>query len=387
MSKPYRAGAIGRTGGGDYGHFMEMPYRDLPNVTMVAVADADPAGLQAAQQRTGAAHTYLDYREMLAQEALDVVSVCPRWCDCHPEMVIACAEAGVKAIFCEKPFASTLAEADAMLAACDRHGVRLAVAQRRAGAYEQHTKHLIEQGVIGQVQMVRRHGQADHRVGAMDLAILGTHILDDMRFLAGADVAWAYGHVTQDGREVTVEDIREGDEGVGLIAGNGLFGYYAFENGVIGYCDSSPADPSDTRLAHGWLGLEVHGTEGILALRSTPLAELYLYPYRLWLPGSREGQWQRIVLDDWDNHPDGSPCSVNEILHLSNVLIVRELLEAIEDERDVTPRVCSGRDARAALEMIMAIHESQRLKTRVSFPLTNRHNPYATWIATQAAQS
>ena len=38
-----------------------------------------------------------------------------------------------------------------------------------------------------------------------------------------------------------------------------------------------------------------------------------------------------------------------------------------------------GQDARAALEMIMAVHESQRLQTRVSFPLQNRDNPYEVW--------
>ena len=380
MTRRFRAAIIGDTGRGDYGHFLELAYQGLPNVDVVAVADTDPVGVERARQRIGAARAYLDYREMLARESLDLVSVCPRWVNNHAEMVLVCAEAGVKGIFCEKPFAATLAEADTMLAACDRSGVRLAVAQRRAGAYEQHAKKLIEQGAIGQVQMIRRHGKADHRAGAMDMAILGIHILDNMRFLAGADVAWAYGHVTQDGCDVTLDDIRSGDEGVGLVAGNGLFAYYAFQNGVIGYCDSSQGDATDKRLEYGWLGLEVHGTEGILALRSTPLGELYLYPHRLWLPGQREGQWQRITLDDWDTHSDGRPRSVNEILQLSNRMIAQELVQAIEEERDLSTSVCSGQDARAALEMMMAIHESHRLKTRVDFPLANRENPYETWL-------
>ena len=58
-------------------------------------------------------------------------------------------------------------------------------------------------------------------------------------------------------------------------------------------------------------------------------------------------------------------------------MIVKELLQAIEEDRDVVS-VSSGADARAALEMIMSVHESQRLKTRVSFPLKNRENPYQT---------
>ena len=49
----------------------------------------------------------------------------------------------------------------------------------------------------------------------------------------------------------------------------------------------------------------------------------------------------------------------------SNLIIVRELIQAIEEDRPV--RACSnGEDGRAALEMIMAVHESQRLGTRVS---------------------
>ena len=56
-------------------------------------------------------------------------------------------------------------------------------------------------------------------------------------------------------------------------------------------------------------------------------------------------------------------------------MIVEELLQAIAEDRDLVT-YSSGRDARAALEMIMAVHESQRVKGRVQFPLTNRNNPY-----------
>ena len=131
---------------------------------------------------------------------------------------------GVKGILCEKPFARTLAEADAMMDACDRNGVKVAVAHRRASAYEQHAKKLVDEGAIGESQVLRGHGKADRRAGAMDLMVLGTHMMDSMRYVAGADVAWAHGHVTQDGRAVTPADIREGDEGVGLLAGNGVEG-------------------------------------------------------------------------------------------------------------------------------------------------------------------
>lgn len=383
MKTTYRAGAIGRTGRGDYGHGLDVAFQIPPNtidglseVQFISIADSDPEGLQAAGERMGVEKRYLDYRVMLEKENLDLVSVGPRWIDCHAEMVIACANAGVKGILCEKPFARTLAEADTMMEACNRNGVKVAVAHRRACAYEQHAKKLVDEGAIGEVQVLRGHGKADHRAGAMDLMVLGTHMLDSIRYFAGANVAWAHGHVTQDGKEVTLADIREGDEAVGLLAGNGLAAYYVFENGITAHYESHRGKPSGNHTSSRWFGFEVHGTEGIISLRNSPSGEMYLYPHGLWIPG--EAEWERILLDEWEKHPDGTPRSGQEQMHLSNQMIVKELIQAIEEDRDVVA-VSSGADAHAALEMIMAVHESQRLKTRVSFPLKNRENPYEVW--------
>ena len=55
-------------------------------------------------------------------------------------------------------------------------------------------------------------------------------------------------------------------------------------------------------------------------------------------------------------------------------MIVNELLAAIDEDRDIR-EVSSSADSRATLEMIMAVHESNRLGTRVAFPLANRDNP------------
>ncbi len=378
MPATYRAGIIGHTGRGNYGHHLDTAFQGLPNVKVAAVADPDEEGRAAAVQRTGASHHFANYRDMLSQMELDLVCVCPRWVDQHADMVIACAEAGVRGIFCEKPFARTLAEADAMLAACERHNTRIAVAHRRANPYELHAKKLIDDGLIGDVQMIRRHGKADHRAGAMDLIVLGTHLLDDVRFFADSEVVWAHAHVTQDGRELSLADINEGDEGVGLIAGNGLAAYFVFQNGVTAHFDSYRSDETDSREQVNWLGLEIHGSSGILSLRIAPLGELYHYPYRLWLPGDRDGSWERITLPDWDLNPDGQPRSVSEKFQLNNRIFVEKLIRAIEDDRPVTA-VTSGHDARAVHEMIMAIHESQRLRARVYFPLENRENPYDVW--------
>lgn len=378
MPHKYRAGAIGRTGGGNFGHQLDVAYQGLPDVEFVALADPDQAGREAAAKRTGATGLYADYHEMLQKEHLDIVSVSPRWPNERREMVIACAEAGVKGIYCEKPMAATLADADAMLAACDRHGVRMAVAHRRACAYEQHAKQLVEQGVIGDIQVMRAHGKADHRAGSLDFMILGTHMLDSMRYFAGSDVAWVHGHITQDGREITPQDVHQGDEAVGLLAGNGVAAYFAFKNGITAHYESYRGSRPGERSPSRWFGFEVYGTKGAISLRNSPIGEMYLYPYGLWLPDEADGRWERIVLQDWEKDATGRQRTDQELTHMSNQMIVRELIQAIEADRDVVAS-SSGRDARAVLEMIMAAHESQIRGARAYLPLENRGNPYATW--------
>ena len=48
MGKNLRAGIIGHTGRGDYGHHLDVSYQWVPDVDVVAVADPDPEGLEAA---------------------------------------------------------------------------------------------------------------------------------------------------------------------------------------------------------------------------------------------------------------------------------------------------------------------------------------------------
>src|SRR5205823_719467 len=129
MPRQYRVAVIGRTGRGNYGHGLDVVWRQFDNVQIVAVADENEPGRLAAQQRLGATHAYADYRTMLRQESPHIVSVADRHLDQHHDMVIACAEAGAS-IFLEKPLCRDLSEADAMVTACERHHVKLAIAHQ-----------------------------------------------------------------------------------------------------------------------------------------------------------------------------------------------------------------------------------------------------------------
>src|SRR5688500_16676650 len=93
------------------------------DVALICVADMDAARADDIAGRFGASKTASDYRELLADDAVDAVSVClPD--HMHHDVVVAAAEAG-KHILCEKPLSLTVDEADAMLSACERNGVQL----------------------------------------------------------------------------------------------------------------------------------------------------------------------------------------------------------------------------------------------------------------------
>lgn len=92
-------------------------------VRLVSVADQDEVRAGELAQRFGASTRTPDYRELLADDTIDAVSIClPD--HLHHEVAIAAADAG-KHILCEKPLSLTLEQADGMLEACERNGVQL----------------------------------------------------------------------------------------------------------------------------------------------------------------------------------------------------------------------------------------------------------------------
>ena len=227
----YRAGVIGHSGRGNYGHSLDTVYLGMEEIELVAVADADADGLTEAGERlgVGTAGCYSDYRRMLEQEELDIVSVAPRWLDQKCDMVIAAAASGVRGIFCEKPFARTAAEADAMIEACDRATALRSPSPTKAEstAISHKMKEMIADGVIGEIKEAHSAGKQDHRGGGQDLMVLGTHSLDMLCFLFGHP-SWVQAYIRQDGHDAGPDDARQGDEEIGPIVGGPPAGYLRF---------------------------------------------------------------------------------------------------------------------------------------------------------------
>jgi predicted dehydrogenase len=119
-----------------------------------------------------------DYQEALRDPQVDAVDIClPH--DLHEPVALAAAQAG-KHILCEKPVAATLEEADRMIAACEKAGVVLMVAENETfSPLVLKVRQLLDQGVIGKPALFLMTRQC----------YLTRSFLDDRRWFLNAKAA------------------------------------------------------------------------------------------------------------------------------------------------------------------------------------------------------
>lgn len=317
--KIYRAGIIG-CGGMARAH--ANAYRDLPETELVAGADISEAALQKFGEEYGVAALYADYREMLANENLDIVDVCT-WPHLHPEPTIAAAEAGVKGIICEKPMALSLAEADAMIAAADKAGVKLAIGhQLRCWGRITKARKILSAGEIGEPYAF--YGICD----SGDLLSNATHTVDVLRLLANdAPIQWVIGQIDASSKiQRYAHDVEDF-----------AIGYWMHQGGARGFIEVGKYS------SKGYHHIHVHGTEGQIEIGAPEGPGLRVR-------GKGDGEW-RVP-----EYQDGNP-SLNA---------ARELVHAIEADRE---HISSGRQGRATHELLLAIFESSSQRGVVHLPL------------------
>jgi predicted dehydrogenase len=364
LIKKYRVGVIGATGRGDYGHSVDPAFLKVDRTQIVAVADADEGGRQRAVERLGASRSYADYREMLLKEELDIVAICPRWIDQHHDMLFAAAQAGCH-VYMEKPFCRTMAECDSIVQQFDMRHLKLGIAHTAQYSPVLVTVlKLLKEGVIGDLLEIRGRGKEDRRGGGEDLWVLGSHIFGLMRRLAGGNAISCTARVTENGLSIDKSHIKQGAEGIGLLAGDHVQASYLWPNDMTGYFASRRAmGGSPARFA-----VQAFGSKGILEIETGYLSKAYLLRDSSWSPARSGKQWETItsagIGQDEPRNDSGY-----EDGHIAAIL---DLLEAIEQHRDT---VCGPRDCAAITEMIVAVFESQRLGRSVPLPLATRENP------------
>jgi predicted dehydrogenase len=341
-----------------------MPFTKLPNVQIIALADADPKGLAKAAERLKPQKSYSDYQEMLSKESLDLVAICPRWIDQHFEMLMACAKANCH-VYMEKPFCRTMIQCDQVRKEFEDRNLKLAIAHTaQYSPVLEVAMQLVNDGAIGQILELRGRGKEDHRGGAEDMWVLGSHIFALMRTFAKGDPTSCSAHITQQSEAIRKEHVVEGNEGLGPLAGDHVQVMYAFNDGVMGYFGSRKgmaANPS--RFA-----LQVFGSKGILEIESGYLSAAHILKDGSWSSGRSGKNWERVT-SAGVGKPEPIKAGSYEDGHLA---AIKDLMLAIEQDR--APK-CSLMDAVGITEMILGAFESQRVGQRVLLPSRTREHP------------
>ena len=218
-------------------------------------------------------------------------------------------------------------------------------------------KAMIERGDIGNLRTIRANmlstDQRDPRswhsqyvtAGGGELMHNGTHLTDLIRFYAG-DPEWVFATVERGNKAITIEDLGAGlfrmDSGLPLLLRVG-------RTAPLRHLRNPDRRGRRPRLAIQ------HGTRNSMGAMGGWAWEPYLHRWR----GRTEPVEWEPVLTQRDN---------------ATINAVTDLVDCIENDRE---SISSGRQGRAALEMIMAVYESQRRGlARVDFPLEIRDNPF-----------
>jgi predicted dehydrogenase len=190
--------------------------------------------------------------------------------------------------------------------------------------------------------------------------VLGSHIMDLFRGLMG-DGSWCFARVTEGGKPIGKAQVRDGAEGLGLLAGDRIDAMYGFASGpaVAHFATSRPKQPG------GRFGLTILGNRGRIEMGTGWLPPAYLLEDPTWSSAAKKTKWVEIT-----SAGVGKPETIAaNSLPEANRHILVDLIHAVET--DTQPRV-SVYDGRGAIEMILACYASQGHGGPVSLPLSER---------------
>jgi predicted dehydrogenase len=295
----------------------------LADVELVGVADEDPARGRAFAERF-AIRTF-DSADALLAEGLDGVIICAANRDHRPLTELAARH--TRHILCEKPIATTLADAEAMIAACAHTGTKLQIAfPVRFAPPVLRMRALLQSGALGQIYSLKttNHGQMpggwfiDRDLAGGGAVIDHTvHVIDLLRWFFDAEISEVYAEIgvglLHDG--VDIDD-------AGMLS-------FTLSNGAYGTLDTSWSRPS-AFPAWGDVTIEVVAERGWARLDAFK-QQLAVYSNR-----ANKAQWV-----GWGGNMD--------------LGLMRDFVAMIAEGRD--PSI-SGRDGLRALQVALAAYQS-----------------------------
>lgn len=320
---------VGIVGAGSMGHTHVPGWKNIADrgVELAGIQAAHPESAHALASQYGM-KVYETYDDLLAD--VDIVDLCIPT-DLHREFTIKAAEAG-KHIICEKPIALTVEDGQAMIAACEKAGVRLFIAQvlRFVSQYES-AHDVIASGQIGKPGVIRLTRAAyqprkaadnwftdENRSGGMILDLM-IHDYDYARWIAG-DVKRVFSKSVRASRPDAPGDYA-------LVT-------LRFSSGAIGHIEGGWAYPPGIFRT----SMDIAGTEGLL-------------------------EWSSDTADPIKTHLLEAPAQVVADVGLAASLEVetpftKEIRHFYDSLANNQPFLVTAHDALAALQIGLAARES-----------------------------
>jgi predicted dehydrogenase len=316
---------------------------------MKVLCGRNAKNVKVAADQLGWEEAATDWRDVVARKDIDIVDIVTPG-DSHAEIAIAAAKAG-KVVFCEKPLANTVKEAEQMLAAVKKAGVVHMICHnyRRAPAVML-ARRLIEDDKIGQIYHYRGTYLQDWVVdpkiplvwrlrkeaaGSGALGDIASHSLDLARFLVGeiSEVACALRTFIKE-RPLPDNPKKMGE----VTVDDASAAIVHFANGALGTIEAS-------RFATGrknYNRFEINGSKGSIAFNLERMNELEVYLSSD--HGSVQG-FHDVMVTDPRHHPYmGSWWPAGHIIGYEHTFVhtVYDLLEAMAKNTIPTPNFEDG---------------------------------------------
>ncbi len=298
---------------------------------ITALADVNAEAARAlVEEHELDAEVFPDHRQMLGKMSPDVASIC-LWTGLHLPVLRDCVEAGVRAVFCEKPMAPTWGDSLEMARLVRQAGVQLTFChQRRFLPGNQQVREWVRDGMFGEIKRI-------DMFSPHNLLDCGTHSLDQAAMFNDESPArWVMGQI----------DTRQTPESFGIPREHVAMGYVRWENGVRGVLEVGEDSEKPT-------GVRIFGTGGFAEVN--------------W-----SGGLEAAAIYD---RPDWTPPQFEKENTMG--LAVTNNLDCMESGEE--PELSFQKALRAA-EIIFAIFESSRTRARIELPLESRDSALLTML-------
>jgi len=329
---------------------MESYHRFVPEAEVVAVYARNAGKAKAFAEKHHIPQWFDDMDAIIQQSGCEVVDIClPNYL--HATATLKAAAAG-KHIIIEKPLAITIEEADAMIAACKKAGVKLMYAEELCFApkYER-VRQMVKEGAIGDIYMLKQSEKhsGPHTDWFYDINLSGGGVLMDMGCHAMAWFRWMLNNAKVKSVYASMSTVLHGNRTKG--EDNSVV-ILEFENGVTAVAENSWAK-------YGGMDdkSEVHGTGGVV------YADLFMGNAAISYSKSGYG----YAMEKADTTIGWSFTVFEEVFNQGYPHELKHFIECVQQNKE--PLV-TGEDGRAVLEILYAAYASAGAGKKITLPFT-----------------